>query len=85
MQVRLRLLPGEPAASLRVVSPPASPGVTNHLAALLVPPKAPASTTAVQLTVPSGGTGYLSDNDPQAELLLLWSIGTPLELCGLSP
>ena len=85
MQVRLRLLPGEPAASLRVVSPPASHGVTNHLAVLLVPPNAPPSTTAVQLTVPSGGTGYLSDNDPQAELLLLWSIGTPLELCGLSP
>jgi hypothetical protein len=85
MQVWLRLLPGETAASLRVVSPPASPGVTNHLAALLVPPSGPASTSAVELTVPPGGTGYLSDDDAEADLLLLWDVGTPLELCGLSP
>ena len=85
MLVRLRVAPGEPAASVRVVSPPASHGVTNHLAALLVPPHGPASTTAVQLTVPPAGSGYLSDDDPRGELLLLWSIGTPLELCGLSP
>jgi hypothetical protein len=85
MQVRLRLQPGVPSASVRVVSAPASPGLTNHVAALLVPPRGPASTTPVQLTVPAGGTGYLSDNDSRSELLLLWDIGTPLELCGLAP
>jgi hypothetical protein len=85
MEVRLRLAPGETGASLRVVSTPASPGVTNHLAALLVPARGPAATTAVQLTVPPGGTGYVSDDDPGTELLLLWDVGTPLDLCGLAP
>ncbi|HTT91824.1 MAG TPA: hypothetical protein VMF65_19880 [Acidimicrobiales bacterium] len=84
MEVRLRLPAGEPGASVRVISSPASPGLTNHLAALLVPPSGPAATSAVQLTVPPDGTGYLSDDDPGAQLLLLWDIGTPLELCGLA-
>jgi len=84
MQVWLRLSAGERSASVRVSSSPAAPGVTNHLAALLVPPEGPASTDAVQLAIPAGGTGYLSDNDPGADLVLLWDVGTPLELCGLS-
>ncbi len=83
MEVRLRLAPGENGASVHVVSAPATPGLTNHVAALLVSPSGRASTTAVQLAVPLAGTGYLSDNDPEAELLLLWDVGTPLELCGL--
>jgi hypothetical protein len=85
MEVRLRLGPGEKGASLRVVSAPAAPGVTNHLAALLVPASGPVATSAVQLMVPPGGTGYLSDDDQGTELLLLWDVGTPLELCGLVP
>jgi hypothetical protein len=83
MEVRLRLRPGENGASARVVSAAAAPGLTNHVAALLVSPSGRATTSAVQLAVPLAGTGYLSDNDPQAELLLLWDVGTPLELCGL--
>ena len=85
MEVRLRPVPGGHSASVRVVSAPASPGLTNHVAALLVPRTGPGSTTAVQLTVPPDGTGYLSDNDSRSELVLLWDIGTPLELCGLAP
>jgi hypothetical protein len=85
MEVRLRLVPGAHSASVRVLSAPASPGLTNHVAALLVPRTGPASTNAVQLTVPPDGTGYLSDNDSRSELVLLWDIGTPLELCGLAP
>ncbi len=85
VQVRLRLLPGQSAASVRVVTPPASRGLTNHLGVLLVPRHGPVSTNAVQLAVPAGGTGYLGDDDPRADLLLLWDVGTPLELCGLAP
>jgi hypothetical protein len=85
MQVRLRLSPGEAAASVRVISSPASPGLTNHLAVLFVPPSGPAATSAVQLTIPPGGTGYLSDDDPGAEVVVLWDVGTPLQLCGLVP
>jgi hypothetical protein len=84
VQVRLRLLPGQRAGSVRVVTPPASPGLTNHLGVLLVPRNGPVSTNAVQLAVPPGGTGFLSDDDPRADLLLLWDVGTPLELCGLA-
>ncbi len=69
---------------MRVVTPPASPGLTNHLGFLLVPRNGPVSTNAVQLAVPAGGTGFLSDDDPRADLLLLWDVGTPLELCGLA-
>ena len=84
MQVWLRIPPGQRSASVRVSAAPASPGVTNYVAATLVPPSGPASTNPVQLAIPSGGTGYLDDNDAQAELVLLWGVGTPLELCGLS-
>ena len=52
--------------------------------ALLVPATGPASTSAVQVEMPNGGTGYLSDNDNQADLVLLWDIGAPLQFCGLS-
>jgi hypothetical protein len=54
------------------------------VAALLVPANGPAASTAVQLLIPPTGTGYLSDDDPGAELLLLWDVGTPLDLCGLA-
>jgi hypothetical protein len=82
MQVWLRVSPGERAASAKVSAPPASPGVTNYLAAVLAPPRGPASTTPVELAVPDGGVGYLSDNYPGADLVLLWDVGAPLTLCG---
>jgi hypothetical protein len=84
MQVWLRVPPGPSAASVRVSAAPASPGLTNYLPALLVPPTGPASTSPVPLVVPAQGTGYLSDNAPRSEVVLLWDVGTPLELCGLS-
>ncbi len=81
MQVWLRIPPRERSASLKVTAPPASPGVTNYLAAVLAPAYGPASTTPVELAVPDGGVGYLSDNDPGADLVLLWDVGAPLTLC----
>ena len=81
MQVWLRIPPRETSASLKVTAPPASPGVTNYLAAVLAPAHGPASTTPVELAVPDGGVGYLSDNDPGADLVLLWDVGAPLTLC----
>jgi hypothetical protein len=84
MQVWLRVPPGQNSASVRLSAAPASPGVANYVAALLVPPTGPASTNPVQLVVPASGTGYLSDNEPRSEVVVLWDVGTPLELCGLS-
>ncbi|MGO9660073.1 MAG: hypothetical protein ACLP7F_17185 [Acidimicrobiales bacterium] len=84
MQVWLRVPPGQQAASVRLSAAPASPGVANYVAALLVPPGGPASTSPVQLLVPADGTGYLSDNEPRSEVVVLWDVGTPLQLCGLS-
>ena len=34
--------------------------------------------------MPHKGKGYLSDNDPEAELVITWNVGTPITLCGLS-
>jgi hypothetical protein len=84
MQVWLRVPPGHEPASVRLVTAPASPGVANYVAALLVPPAGPASTSPVQLLVPADGTGYLSDNQARSEVVVLWDVGTPLQLCGLS-
>jgi hypothetical protein len=84
MQVWLRVPPGQRSASVRVSAAAASPGATNYVAALLVPPTGPAATNLVQLVVPASGTGYLSDNDPRTEVVILWDVGTPLQLCDLS-
>ena len=84
VQIWLRLAPGEKAASLRVISPEAATGTVNYLAAVLVPPQGPTTSVPLELVVPHKGKGYLSDNDPQAELVITWNVGTPLTLCGLS-
>ena len=84
MQVWFRIDRGDSSASVWVSAPPASPGLTNYLAALLVPRTGPPSTSAVQVEIPNGGAGYLSDNDNQADVVLLWDVGAPLEFCGLS-
>ncbi|MGA3221292.1 MAG: hypothetical protein ABSE77_19820, partial [Acidimicrobiales bacterium] len=84
MQVWLRVPPGQEPASVRLSTAPASPGVANYVAALLVPPAGPTSTSPVQLLVPADGTGYLSDNKPGSEVVVLWDVGAPLQLCGLS-
>ena len=84
VQIWLRLAPGEGSASLRVISPPAATGTVNYLAAVLVPPRGPTTSVPLELVVPHKGKGYLSDNDPQAELVITWNEGTPLTLCGLS-
>ncbi len=84
VQVWLRLAPGEPSASLRVISPPAATGIINYLAAVLVPARGPTTSVPLELVVPHKGKGYLTDDDPQAELVITWNEGTPLTLCGLS-
>jgi hypothetical protein len=84
MQVWLRVPPGQQAASVRLSAAPAAPGTANYVAALLVLPGGLASTSPVQLLVPAGGTGYLSDNAPGTEVVILWDVGTPLEVCGLA-
>jgi hypothetical protein len=84
VQIWLRLAPGNNAASLLVVSPEAAAGTINYLAAVLVPPQGPTTSVPLELVVPHKGKGYLSDNDPQAELVITWNVGTPVTLCGLS-
>jgi hypothetical protein len=85
MQVWLQVTPGNSTASVLVEAPPSPAASTNYLAAVLVPPHGPSSSTPVELVVPPGGTGYLTDNDAQADLVLLWDEGTALELCGILP
>ncbi len=84
MQVWLRVPPGQSSASVRLSGAAAAPGATNYVAALLVPAAGPASTNLVQLAVPASGVGYLSDNDPGTEVIILWDVGTPLQVCDLS-
>jgi hypothetical protein len=84
VQVWLHVQPGQRSASLRVVTPPAATGTVNYLAAVLVPLLGPTTSVPVELVVPHKGKGYLSDNDPQAELVITWNVGTPLTLCDLS-
>ena len=84
MQVWLRVPPGLKAASVRLSAAPAAPGGANYVAALLLPPGGPASTNPVQLLVPASGAGYLSDNAPGTEVIILWDVGEPLQLCGVA-
>jgi len=83
-QVWLRIPSGATAASVQVNVPTPPPGTTEYVAAVLAPPGGPSSSVAVELAVPANGTGYLSDNDPGAQLVISLSSGTPLRLCGLA-
>jgi hypothetical protein len=83
-QLWLRIPPGERAASVQVSVPTPPPGTTEYLAAVLAPPGGPSSSVAAELAVPANGAGYLSDNDPGAQLVITWTAGTPLTLCGLA-
>lgn len=83
MQIWLQLLPSETSASVQVSSPPAAAGLTNYLAALIVPREGPSATNPAELAMPAGGLTYVSYNDPDAKLVLMWNVGTPLKLCGL--
>jgi hypothetical protein len=84
MQIWLRIAPGAQAASAQVTVPPATAGSTQYLAGVLVPKVAPSSSVAAELAVPANGTGYLSDNDPGAQLVITWVAGNPLTLCGIT-
>lgn len=83
-QVWLGIPSGETAASVKVSVPTPPPGTAQYLAAVLAPPGGPSSSVPAQLAVPANGTGYLSDNDPGAQLVISWTRGTPLTLCGLA-
>jgi hypothetical protein len=84
MQIWMSITPGAKSASAQLAATPASPGAINYVAALLVPPQPPSSSAAVELTVPTVGTGYVNDNYPGAQLLLVWTEGTELTVCGLA-
>jgi hypothetical protein len=84
VQIWLQVAPGHRSASLLVESPAAATGTINYLAAVLVPPRGPTTSVPLELVVPHKGRGYLSDNDPQAELVITWNVGAPITLCGLS-
>ena len=84
LQVWLRIPAGEGSAAVLVDARPAPSGVNRYLAAILVPRQGPSSSVPVELVVPPTGTGYLSDNAPRAKLVLTWTEGTTLKLCGLS-
>jgi hypothetical protein len=83
-QIWLRVPPGETAASVQVSVPTPPAGTPEYVAAVLAPPDGPSSSVAAELAVPANGTGYLSDNDPGAQLVITWTAGTPLTLCGLA-
>jgi hypothetical protein len=34
--------------------------------------------------VPDSGSGYLSDNAPGTEVIILWDVGEPLQVCDLA-
>jgi hypothetical protein len=84
MQLWLSVTPGAKSASAQLAATPASPGAINYVAVFLVPPQPPSSSAAVELTVPTVGTGYVNDNYPGAQLLLVWTEGTQLTVCGLA-
>jgi hypothetical protein len=84
MQIWLRVGPGSKSASAELEAIPASAGTINYLAALLEPAQPPSSSVAVELTVPTVGTGYLNDNYAGADLDIVWTEGTPLTMCGLA-
>jgi hypothetical protein len=83
-QVWLSIPPGEQAASVEVSVPTPPAGAAEYVAAVLAPARGPSSSVAVQLAVPANGAGYLSDNDPGAQLVISWTNGSPLTLCGLA-
>ncbi len=83
LQIWLGAMPGEASASAYVSAVPAAAGRTNHLAAVIVPPGGPAATEPAQLVMPPKGSAYVDYNDPAAKLVLMWTAGTPLKLCGL--
>jgi hypothetical protein len=76
------MAPRSGGASLELAAPPASQGLTNFVAATLLPTsgRAPAP---VELAVPVSGRGYLSDNAAATLVELSWRVGTPLLACGL--
>ena len=84
MQVWVRIPPGTNSASLELAASPAAPGTINYVAVVMVPPRPPAASVPVELTVPTVGTGYLNDNYAGADLVLTWTEGTLLTLCGLA-
>jgi hypothetical protein len=84
LQIWLRIPAGETSAAVLVEAPPARPRVDRYLAAVLVLRRGPSSSIPVELVVPPGGTGYLSDNAPLAKLVISWTGGTTLRLCGIS-
>jgi hypothetical protein len=84
IQIWLAIEPGAKSASAKLQAIPASPGAINYVAGLLVPPQPPSSSAAVELTVPTVGTGYVNDNYSGAKLLLVWTEGTQLTVCGLA-
>jgi hypothetical protein len=84
LQLWLRIPAGETAASVQVSVPTPPAGTPEYVAAVLAPPGGPSSSVAAQLAVPANGTGFLSDNDPGALLVISWTAGTPLTLCGLA-
>jgi hypothetical protein len=84
LQIWLRIPAGETSASFLAETAPAPSGETNYLAAVLVPRRGPSSSVPVELVVPRSGTGYLSDDDANAKLVVTWTSGTMLKLCGVS-
>jgi hypothetical protein len=84
LQIRLRVAAGEASAAVLVETRPAPQGTARYLAAGLVPRRGPSSSVPVELLVPPSGVGYLSDNNPRPKLVLTWTAGTPLTLCGVS-
>ena len=73
LQIWLRIPAGATSASVLVETPPAPPGTTNYLAAVLVPRRGPSSSVPVELVVPHSGSGYLSDNAARATLVIAWA------------
>jgi hypothetical protein len=84
VQIRLKMAGRETSASVQVNAPPAPVGSVNYLAAVLVPRVGPTTPDPVELTVPGRGTGFLDDNDPDAQVVVTWNVGSPLTLCGLA-
>jgi hypothetical protein len=84
MQVWLRMPPRGTGASVQVSVPTPPAGTPEYVAGVLSPPGGPSSSVAAELAVPANGTGYLSDNDPGAQLVISWTSGSPLTLCGLA-